>query len=204
VFDLVDLSGLAEAGDSSTPLRCGRNDNNGFFNNKKFLRLFVVGRLDKNSRGLVLLTNDGDFAFKMTHPKFEHEKKYEVEITKAVSGSRVKHGMTDIRQFGKRGSTKLIDAEAEKIIKQFKSGVVNTNQPADTAGERECLKAKEVKYLGDNKFSITLTTGKKRQIRRMFKELGYEVTDLLRTGIGDFELGNLGEGKWAGTRMNTN
>ena len=44
-------------------------------------RLFIVGRLDKESQGLVLLTNDGDLAQKMTHPSFEHEKKYIIEIS---------------------------------------------------------------------------------------------------------------------------
>lgn len=43
-------------------------------------RLFVVGRLDKNSRGLVVLTNDGDFAQKMSHPRYHHEKVYEVTV----------------------------------------------------------------------------------------------------------------------------
>ncbi len=44
------------------------------------IRLFTVGRLDKDSEGLVILTNDGDFSQKITHPKFEHEKKYIVEV----------------------------------------------------------------------------------------------------------------------------
>jgi 23S rRNA pseudouridine2605 synthase len=48
-------------------------------------RLFVVGRLDKDSRGLVLLTNDGDFAYKLTHPSFSHEKEYEILLSKDVS-----------------------------------------------------------------------------------------------------------------------
>lgn len=43
-------------------------------------RLFAVGRLDKDSRGLVLLTNDGDLTQKISHPKFEHDKEYEVRI----------------------------------------------------------------------------------------------------------------------------
>ncbi len=48
-------------------------------------RLFVVGRLDKDSRGLVLLTNDGDFTYQLTHPSFSHEKEYEVELSKDVN-----------------------------------------------------------------------------------------------------------------------
>lgn len=43
-------------------------------------RLFTIGRLDKNSRGLILLTNDGDLAQKLSHPKFGHYKEYEVKI----------------------------------------------------------------------------------------------------------------------------
>ena len=44
------------------------------------IRLFAVGRLDKDSRGLVLLTNDGDLTQKISHPRFEHDKEYEVRI----------------------------------------------------------------------------------------------------------------------------
>lgn len=48
-------------------------------------RLFAVGRLDKDSRGLVLLTNDGDLAQRLAHPRFEHEKIYEVRVREAVA-----------------------------------------------------------------------------------------------------------------------
>jgi len=208
-------------GEGTRPPPLRRGEGGRFFNK----RLFVVGRLDKNSRGLVLLTNDGDWAFKMTHPKFGHEKRYEVEVKKAPQSSGNTAGK--VARDGSRGSTKLTNAEVREIIKEFKKGVVIIQRPPLVppckGGKRkmntppypplikggsesfkvgkvgmEIAKAKEVKYLGDNKFSITLTTGKKRQIRRMFSELGYEVTDLLRTGIGDIELGNLGEGESRG------
>lgn len=51
---------------------------------KKFQDLKTVGRLDKNSSGLIILTNDGDFSFKMTHPKFYKIKKYEVCLDKIL------------------------------------------------------------------------------------------------------------------------
>ncbi|MBQ6396497.1 rRNA pseudouridine synthase, partial [Candidatus Saccharibacteria bacterium] len=51
---------------------------------EKYQDLKTVGRLDKNSSGLILLTNDGDFAFKMTHPKFRKNKVYEVELDKPL------------------------------------------------------------------------------------------------------------------------
>lgn len=51
---------------------------------KKYQSLKTVGRLDKDSSGLILLTNDGDFAFSNTHPKFVKEKRYEVELDRAL------------------------------------------------------------------------------------------------------------------------
>ena len=51
---------------------------------KKFGRLYPVGRLDKDSRGLIILTNDGDFCYKLTHPKFEIEKEYEVTVSDKI------------------------------------------------------------------------------------------------------------------------
>ena len=51
---------------------------------KEYQKLKTVGRLDKDSSGLILLTNDGDFAFRMTHPKFQKEKIYEVELDRPL------------------------------------------------------------------------------------------------------------------------
>lgn len=53
-------------------------------------RVFPVGRLDKDSTGLVLLTNDGDLAYKLTHPKFKHVKEYLVEVDKNISPTQLK------------------------------------------------------------------------------------------------------------------
>ena len=51
---------------------------------KKYQELKTVGRLDKNSSGLILMTNDGDFAFRMTHPKFYKDKKYIVTLDREL------------------------------------------------------------------------------------------------------------------------
>jgi len=135
-------------------------------NNKE--RLFVVGRLDKNSRGLVLLTNDGEFAQKLTHPKHEHEKEYIVKVEN-------------------KKKKDLVKREVAETTKSFKKGV-------DINDSDGIVSAKRIKYLGDNKFSVVLTQGKKRQIRRMFDVLGIEVVDLLRIRIGKIALGDLKEG----------
>jgi len=51
--------------------------------------LFPIGRLDKDTEGLLLLTNDGDLAFKLTHPKFEHEKEYFVELKSPITSEQI-------------------------------------------------------------------------------------------------------------------
>lgn len=57
---------------------------------KSDIRVFPVGRLDKNSRGLILLTNDGDLAYRLTHPRYGHPKKYIAGINGRVSASDIK------------------------------------------------------------------------------------------------------------------
>lgn len=56
----------------------------------KRLRLYPVGRLDKDSTGLLLLTNDGDLANRLTHPRYEHEKEYIVQIERRLSGEEMR------------------------------------------------------------------------------------------------------------------
>jgi 23S rRNA pseudouridine2604 synthase len=129
-------------------------------------RLFIVGRLDKNSHGLVILTNDGDWAEKMAHPRFEKEKEYIIKL-----------------------SITNYELRINEILNSFKKGI-------DIGEGDGVVRAKKIEYLGDNKFKIILTQGKKRQIRRMFTALGYRVLDLKRTKIGNIELGDLGNGKW--------
>lgn len=131
--------------------------------------LSVVGRLDKNSRGLVILTNDGDWAEKIAHPRYKKEKEYIIEI--------------------KNQNTKI-----KMILEKFKKGI-------DIGEEDGVVRAKGVDYLGDDKFKIILTQGKKRQIRRMFDAFGIEVVDLKRIGIGNISLGGLKEGGWEYLKM---
>jgi len=132
----------------------------------EFKNLHVVGRLDKNSSGLVLLTNDGDLTMRMTHPKFGHEKKYIIQL-------RIKNQESSIKE----------------IISSFIKGI-------DIGDGDGVVKAKKIRYLEKNKFEIVLTDGKKRQIRRMFKALGLDVVDLKRAAIGNIKLGNLEEESW--------
>jgi len=137
-------------------------------------RLFTVGRLDKDSRGLVLLTNDGSLTQRLSHPKFQQEKVYEVKIKES---SKKETGLDETKR-------------NNHIITHFLRGV-------DIGEEDSLARAKKIQCLQNNLFIITLNEGKKRQIRRMFKALDFEVVDLKRINLAGLELGNLAEGQWA-------
>jgi pseudouridine synthase len=130
---------------------------------KKYHHLNSAGRLDKNSQGLLILTNDGDYIYKMTHPKFKQEKEYIVETQNLVS---------------------------KKNLDKFKQGI-NIGKE-----EKEIVKCKSAKQLSDNKFSIIITQGKKRQIRRMCASAGLKVIELKRVREGKLKLSDLKIGEW--------
>ena len=127
---------------------------------QKYQHLKTVGRLDKDSSGLILLTNDGDFAFQMTHPKFRKTKVYEVELNRALEPLH------------------------QQMISDY--GVMLDDGPS------------QFKVIKDeqNRYIVTLTEGRNRQIRRTFAALGYKVTKLHRTHFGKYELGNLAPEKY--------
>ncbi len=108
----------------------------------------------------MILTNDGDLAQKITHPKYQIQKEYIVQV--------------------------LTNESPKFIISQLQKGINS---------EGDVLKADKVLHQGNNKFLITLSQGKKRQIRRMFESLGAKVLDLQRTRIGNILLNNLLTGK---------
>lgn len=133
-------------------------------------RLFVVGRLDKDSRGLMILTNDGELAQQLAHPSFEHEKKYIVKVSQGRS--KAEHALP----------FKLTDA----VLRHFLTGI-------DIGEGDGVVRAKSIKYLRTNTFEIVLTYGKKRQIRRMFAAFELLVMDLQRIEIAGLKLGALKE-----------
>ena len=130
----------------------------------KYQHLKTVGRLDKDSSGLILLTNDGDFAFQMTHPKFRKNKVYQVELNRPLAPLHQQM----ISDFGV-----MLDDGPSK----FK--VIKTSETPDIAS-----------------YTVILTEGRNRQIRRTFAALGYRVTKLHRTSFGKYEIGNLASGKY--------
>lgn len=92
----------------------------------KFRQLFPVGRLDKDSSGLLIITNDGDLAFKLTHPSFGHEKTYHVLLSKPITEEalqKIRSG--DLNVLGERimpaGARLLGGSRIEIVLKQGKN-----------------------------------------------------------------------------------
>lgn len=136
-----------------------------------FPRLFHVGRLDRDSEGLLLLTNDGEFALRLTHPRYKVDKEYEVLLDKPFDMA--------LNEKLRQGVFIKIDADQE-------------GQPP----QRVRAHAEAIYKLGPNKLKVILRQGLKRQIRLMFLAVGYEVTRLARVRLGTLRLGNLRLGEW--------
>jgi 23S rRNA pseudouridine2605 synthase len=130
-------------------------------------RVFPVGRLDYDSEGLLLLTNDGDFAQRVTHPKHEVLKTYLVKVDGQPTEEQIHKLRTGVTIIGGR--------VAAREIERLKG----------TASD---------KY---DWFKIVIGEGKNRQIRRMFEKIGYDVMKLQRIAIGRLKMGGLARGEWA-------
>ena len=133
------------------------------------LRVYPVGRLDIDTSGLLLLSNDGDFAQRMTHPRYSIEKHYEA----LVQGCPTEEALAALRQ----GVTVVVDDEHS-----YRSS------PAQV---------RILRRVGANcRLALTIHEGRKRQVRRMISAVGHRVLELKRVGIGSLSLGNLPVGKW--------
>ncbi|KOC89091.1 23S rRNA pseudouridine(2604) synthase RluF [Winslowiella iniecta] len=142
-----------------TTMEEGERDNiSDFVNHSK--RVFPIGRLDKDSQGLIFLTNHGDLVNKILRAGNNHEKEYVVTVNKLVT---------------------------DEFIQGMSAGV-----PMLGTVTKKCKVKKEAPFV----FRITLVQGLNRQIRRMCKHFGYEVTKLERTRIMNVNLKGLPLGEW--------
>ncbi|MFB4211300.1 pseudouridine synthase [Shouchella sp. JSM 1781072] len=129
-------------------------------------RIYPVGRLDYDTSGLLLLTNDGDFANLLMHPKFKIEKEYVVKIK----------GIPD-----------------RKELKQLETGVKLDD--GVTAPAKVKLLSSDRKK-NTSIIRIIIHEGKNRQVRRMMEAFGYEVEKLKRERFSFLTLGNLNPGEY--------
>lgn len=129
------------------------------------VRVTYAGRLDKDSEGLLIMTNDGDLINGMMRARYAHEKEYKVRVNKEVT--------------------------PEFIEKMSRGVYIRDKEKNLDAVTRPCTVKKTGKYT----FSIILTQGLNRQIRRMCEALGYKVDVLKRIRIMNVELGDLKPGQ---------
>jgi len=127
---------------------------------KEFHHLKPVGRLDKDSSGLLLMTDNGNLAHELTHPKFVKPKKYIVGLNKPLNVHAFE--LLD-------NGVKLSDGLSRMRVKP-------TEDPLT--------------------YTVEMTEGRNRQIRRTFSELKYAVTSLHRIQFGEFKLSGLELGKY--------
>lgn len=133
-------------------------------------RIVPVGRLDMYTSGALLLSNDGDFINKVTHPKHEIEKTYNATIVGKVTKE-------DVEKLTK-------GVEIQDDLETY------VTKPAKV----KILKIDEEKNL--SRIQITIHEGKNREVRRMCEAIGKKVIALHRTQIGNIDVKNLQLGKW--------
>ena len=132
-------------------------------------RIVPVGRLDMYTSGALILTNDGDFVYQVTHPKHEIDKTYTVTIIGKVTDEEVQQ---------LKNGVKIEDKE------------IYITKPAKV----KILKIDEEK--NQSRLEITIHEGKNRQVRKMCEAIGHKVLALHRSKIAGIDVKDLPLGKW--------
>lgn len=141
------------------------------FVNELPVRVFPIGRLDWDSEGLLLLTNDGEFAQKVMHPKTEVTKTYHVKLDGQPQEYQIKKLLSGVSIPGGRVRAKHVEK-----LKMLKTTSKKTSEKNDW-------------------YKIIITEGKNHQVREMFKKIGFDVLKLHRVAIGKLRIGTLGRGQ---------
>lgn len=128
--------------------------------------LYPVGRLDVDTEGLLILTNDGDFTYRITHPSHQVPKTYRADVRGLVAEQTAHHLATGV----------VLDDGITAPARVRLIGV-------DTLREKSVVE-------------LTIHEGRKRQIRRMLDTVGHPVIRLTRTKLGNLTVGNLRPGEW--------
>ena len=129
-------------------------------------KVVPVGRLDMYTSGALILTNDGDFVYKVTHPKYEVEKTYTVTVKGIVN---------------------------DEDVKQLENGVKIDDYISGKA-KVKILKTNIEKNF--SRLQITIHEGKNREVRKMCETIGKKVLALHRRKIGNLDVKNIEIGKW--------
>lgn len=168
-----------------------------FINYPKYI--FPVGRLDKESEGLIILTNDGELANDILEADNNHEKEYIVTVNREFDDEFINQMQCGVKITGiKSSGVKRISDTKGIVLNNGVQEIVDLsdiklkNKNDDGVITKPC----KVERVDDNTFKIILTQGLNRQIRKMCKALGYDVIKLKRIRIINISLDSIEYGKW--------
>ena len=141
--------------------------------------VYPIGRLDRDSEGLRLLTNDGLLAHRLTDPRFEHPKTYLVQVERVpdeVALEKLRKGVVLADGLTKPAEVELLD---EAPAFPDRAAPIRFRKNVPTAWIR-----------------LTIREGRNRQVRRMTAAVGFPTLRLLRVAVGSIALGELAPGEW--------
>lgn len=142
--------------------------------------VYPCGRLDKDSEGLLILSNDGSFIDQLLNPKFDKEKIYWVQVENIPSNEsldKIRKGGIQIQDYKtKPGSVKILDPQPE---------MAERNPPVRFR-----------KSIPTCWLEIKISEGKNRQVRRMTASINHPTLRLIRMQVGKHKLGKLRPGEW--------
>lgn len=161
---------------------------------KSLQSLYPVGRLDMGTTGLLLLTDDGEFAQHVAHPRFGIEKAYLVTVRGYPTGKTLSRARLGVQVEGQKLRVK--SAELISTRTRSSSKPRSAKRPRQAAGETRMespkLEAPKEKKKEKSVLRVVLIEGKNREVRRLFKALGHPVLELHRSRVAfltDKELG---------------
>jgi 23S rRNA pseudouridine2605 synthase len=131
-------------------------------------RVYPVGRLDADSEGLVLLTDDGELAYRLTHPRYGVPRVYLVLAS----------GQVTLKELGELKQGIALPEGDAMIVQRIRSGAILEQRASETL------------------LRLVLNEGRKREIRRLLLALGHPVLWLRRVQIGSLQIGSLAPGQW--------
>ena len=140
--------------------------------------VYAAGRLDKDSEGLLVLTDDGQFNKKLTRPQFEKNKVYWVQVEGAPSDS-------DFKEF-----------RSGLLIKDYKTLPAKVRILKDFEFPPRNPPIRERKNIPTTWIEVTIHEGKNRQVRKMCAAIGFPCLRLIRAEVGHYKLGDLPIGQW--------
>lgn len=141
--------------------------------------VYAAGRLDLDSEGLVLLTDDGWLSHRLTHPRYKHTKTYLVQVEGQPEAEALQALRRGVVVKGKRTAKAQVELLAEEPDLPPREVPIRYRKAVPTAWLR-----------------IVLTEGRKRQVRHMTAAVGLPTLRLVRVAIGPLEMGDLAPGEW--------